>query len=101
MRPPLEIAGRSSRRPFDFGRERSYLPDGCCTVGHLERQSAGDYRVGEDGALADAACQHRRTRVGDRSSNLTDIDRAHVAAVENDPNTELRPKGARLVDEPQ
>ena len=28
-------------------------------------------------------------------------DGAHVAAVENDPNTELRPKGARLVDEPQ
>jgi hypothetical protein len=70
-------------------------------VGHLEREPAGQYRVGEDGALADAACQHRRIRVGGRSCNLTGIDCVHVAAIENDPRTELWPKGIRLVDEPE
>jgi hypothetical protein len=70
-------------------------------VGHLEREPAGQYRVGEDGALADAACQHRRIRVGGRSCNLTGIDCGHVAVIENVPRTELRPKGIRLVDEPE
>src|SRR6516162_898428 len=59
-------------------------------------RGSGHYRVGEDAALADAACQRRRIRVGKRSCNLKGIARAHVATLENDPNTELRPKGVRL-----
>ena len=70
-------------------------------MGHLEREPASQYRVGEDGAPVDVACQHRRIRFGERSCNLTGIDCVHVAAIENDPSTELRPKGIRLVDEPE
>jgi len=51
--------------------------------------------------LTDAACQHRRIGVGGRSCNVTGIDFVHIAAVENDPSTEPRPKRVRLVDEPE
>ncbi len=68
----------------------------------MEREPAGyHHRVGEGGAPADAARQYRRIRVGERWCNLTGIDLVHVAAAENDPSTDPRPKRVHLVDEPE
>src|SRR5262249_30501735 len=58
----LEIAGRH-HAILSTSAASAVLPDGCCAVGHLEREPAGHYRLGEDGAPADAACQHRRIRL--------------------------------------
>src|SRR6266536_4850657 len=83
-------------------RPRAQLSSGrLLRCGPSRTRAAGQYRVGEDGALGDAACQHRRTRVGERSCNLASIDLVHAAAVENDPDTELRPKRVRFVDDPE
>jgi hypothetical protein len=96
----LEIAGRH-HAILSTSAASAVLPDGCCAVGHLEREPAGHYRLGEDGAPADAACQHRRITLGERLCNLMGIEVVRVAAVENDPSTEPRPKRVRFVDEPE
>jgi hypothetical protein len=96
----LEIVGRH-HAILSTSAASAVLPDGRCAVGHLEREPAGHYRLGEDGAPADAACQHRRITLGERLCNLMGIEVVRVAAVENDPSTEPRPKRVRFVDEPE
>jgi hypothetical protein len=96
----LEIAGRH-RALLSTSAASAVIFRTADVVGHLEREPAGHYRLGEDGAPADAACQHRRITLGKRLCNLMGIDVVRVAAVENDPSTEPRPKRVRFVDEPE
>ena len=90
----LEIAGRH-HAILSTSAASAVLPDGCCAVGHLAREPAGHYRLG------DAACQHRRITLGERLCNLMGIEVVRVAAVENDPSMEPRSKRVRFVDEPE
>jgi hypothetical protein len=73
----LEIAG-GHHAILSTSAASAVLPDGCCAVGHLEREPAGHYRLGEDGAPADAACQHRRIILGERLCNLMGIEVVRV-----------------------
>jgi hypothetical protein len=73
----LEIAG-GHHAILSTSAASAVLPDGCCAVGHLEREPAGHYRLGEDGAPADAACQHRRITLGERLCNLMGIEVVRV-----------------------
>src|SRR5258708_30187527 len=79
-------------------RPRAQLSSGRLLRCGPSRTRAGrSLRLGEDGAPADAACQHRRITLCERLCNLMGIEVVRVAAVENDPRTEPRPEPVRFV----
>src|SRR5258708_31109182 len=83
-------------------RPRAQLSSGRLLRCGPSRTRAGrSLRLGEDGAPADAACQHRRITLGERLCNLMGIEVVRVAAVGNDPSKEPQPKRGRFVAEPE